>query len=80
MIEAHYHSKYETRPLQDSLSEAYSNDYLFGGPRWDSGQAKVAVVAASAAGLQAVVLSNYNRIGGEQRCTLSRSWLEIQGN
>lgn len=69
MVEAHYHSKYETRPLQSALSGAYSNQLLFGGPLWDyKHQTKVAVIATSAAGLEAVVLSNYNRIGGEKGC------------
>jgi len=70
IVEAHYHSKYETRPLQESLMSAYSDDRLFGGPRFDTRrQSKVAVIATSSAGLQTIVLSNYNRIGGDLRCT-----------
>lgn len=70
VVEAHYHSKYETRPLQASLMDAYSDNRLFGGVRFDNRrQSKVAVTATSSAGLQTVVLSNYNRIGGDHRCT-----------
>lgn len=70
MVEAHYHSKYETRPLQASLMDAFSDNRLFGGLRFDNRrQSKVAVTATSSAGLQTIVLSNYNRIGGDQRCT-----------
>lgn len=56
--------------------EAYSDNRMFGGPRFDNRrQSKVAVTATSAAGLQAIVISNYNRIGGDQRCTF-----DVQGS
>lgn len=67
MVVAHHGSIYETRPLQNALMTAFSDNYLFGGPRDDdTPQTKVAVTAASAAGLAPVVLSNYNRLGGHE--------------
>ena len=69
---SHYnHSKYETRPLQEALIEAYSEDeYLFGGSRLHTAlsgaDVKVAVTSTSAAG-SAVVLANYNRLCSEKR-------------
>lgn len=66
MIVAHHGSIYETRPLQEALMGTFSDGYLFGGLRYnDTPQIKVAVTATSAAGLQPVVLSNYNRLGGD---------------
>ena len=66
MIQAHNGSIYETQPLQKALMTAYSDNALFGGPRYEDNQpTKVAVTATSAAGLQPIVISNYNRINGK---------------
>lgn len=66
LVKAHFHSKYETHPLQNALENTFSDHYLFGGRQHeDNDPTKVAVVTTSAAGLQTVVLSNYNRICGE---------------
>ena len=68
---SHYnHSQYETRPLQEALVEAYSEDeYLFGGSRphatLSGTDVKVAVTSTSAAG-SAVVFANYNRLCAEK--------------
>ena len=71
IVEAHFHSKYESRPLQAALEHAFSDNYLFGGQRIeDNDPTKVAVVATSAAGLRSVVLSNYNRENGEEKSNL----------
>ncbi len=68
LVKAHFHSLYETQPLQKALMTAYSDYPLFGGSRFDDiHQTKVAVVATSAAGLQTYVLSNYNRVVGDER-------------
>ncbi|KAI9701837.1 MAG: hypothetical protein M1836_001181 [Candelina mexicana] len=68
MIESHFNSKYETRPLQRALMNVYSDDYLFGSPTIiDSHPTKVAITAATAAGLKSVVLSNYNRVCGDEQ-------------
>jgi hypothetical protein len=70
LVENYNHSKYETRPLQEALMKAFSEDeYLFGGPREadSSGSSiRVAVTATSTTG-SAVVLSNYNRACGKKR-------------
>ena len=67
-IDNHNHSKYKTRPLQEALMSAYSeNEYLFGGsrPYAYGNDVKVAVTATSASG-SAVVLANYNRFCGDK--------------
>lgn len=68
-IDNHHHSKYKTRPLQEALMSAYSeHEHLFGGSRPNAfygTDTKVAVTATSASG-SAVVLANYNRIGGDK--------------
>ena len=67
MIRARNGSIYRTEPLQDALLSIYSDNPLFGGLRYrESPQTKVALVATSAAGLQPVVLSNYNRMQGDE--------------
>ncbi|KAL9047302.1 MAG: hypothetical protein Q9214_000088 [Letrouitia sp. 1 TL-2023] len=62
-------TRYETRPLQEALISAYSEDeFLFGGPRPNTTygpDVKVAVIATSAAG-SAVVFANYNRLCTEK--------------
>ena len=69
-IDNRNHSKYKTRPLQDALVSAYSeNEHLFGGSRPHASygsDVKVAVTSTSASG-SAVVLANYNRFNGEKR-------------
>lgn len=64
LVENYNHSKYETKPLQDALISAFTNDqYLFGGERRAAGSLdiKVAVTTTSAAGTS-IVLANYNRL------------------
>ena len=61
MIQAHNGSIYSTQPLQKALQDAFSSDSLFGGQRLVETLCKVALTTTSAAGLQATVLSNYNR-------------------
>ena len=61
-------TKYRTRPLEESLSECFKDEAIFGGvpespipcPR------KVAVTAATETGDQAVIFTNYNRADDEQ--------------
>lgn len=69
-VDNYNHSKYETRPLEEALKTAYTeNEYLFGGARPHASfgtDVKVAVTATSAAG-SAVVFGNYNRLCGEKR-------------
>lgn len=68
LVESHFSSKYETRPFQRALMNVYSNGYLFGSPiNNESHHTKVAVTAATAAGLKAIVLSNYNRVCEDER-------------
>ncbi len=68
-VDNYNHSKYETRPLEDALTSAFSeSEYLFGGPRPHVSygtDVKVAVTATSAAG-SAVVFANYNRLCREK--------------
>ena len=70
LVDNYNHSKYETRPLEEALKSAYSdNEYLFGGARPHASNGtdlKVAVTATSAAG-SAVVFANYSRLCGEKR-------------
>ena len=70
LVENHYHSRYKTRPLEEALIDAYSNDeHLFGGFRPRASyrtDIKVAVTATSASG-SPVILANYNRLCGEKR-------------
>ncbi|KAF2420198.1 hypothetical protein EJ08DRAFT_690440 [Tothia fuscella] len=62
------HSRYETKPLEQCLMEAYSKDqYLFGGRHQASAAnagstVKVAITATSLNGRAAIVLGNYNRV------------------
>ncbi|KAF1991096.1 hypothetical protein K402DRAFT_436349 [Aulographum hederae CBS 113979] len=62
------HSRYETKPLEQCLKDAYSEDqYLFGGRRQintaNAGSTvRVAVTAASLNGRSAIVMGNYNRV------------------
>ncbi|TVY16534.1 Phospholipase A I [Lachnellula arida] len=59
-IESIYQSRYETRPFQEALQEAFSEeDYLFGGPRASNSRIKVAVTATSSGTTS--ILANYNR-------------------
>ncbi len=74
---SHYnHSKYETRPLEEALAEAYGEDeFLFGGSRVSNGgdeaNVKVAVISTSATD-SPVVLANYNRLCPDKRELLLR--------
>lgn len=71
LVEAHHHSKYETKPLEEALMGTFSHGNLFGGHKLgDQHTTKVAVVATRAAGLKAVVLSNYNRTGEDDKCEI----------
>lgn len=73
MIQGHHGSIYRTQPLQEALRQVFTENSLFGGPRFEANQtSKVAVVTTSAAGLQPIVLSNYNRICGHEE---KRSYL-----
>ncbi len=70
LVKAHHSSKFETRPFEDALKEAFSeDDYLFGGPRFGiSSSTKVAITTTSTTA-QVVVLSNYNRQeSSENKC------------
>lgn len=61
MIRAHNGSIYSTQHLQKALQNTFSSDPLFGGQRLVETLSKVALTTTSAAGLQPIVLSNYNR-------------------
>ena len=67
-VENYNHSKYETRPLEEALMSAFSeNECLFGGPRPVASygtDVKVAVTSTSVSG-SAVVFANYNRLCGK---------------
>lgn len=69
-VENHHHSRYKTRPLEEALIDAYSDDeHLFGGSRPHASygtDVKVSVTSTSASG-SPVVLANYNRLCGEKR-------------
>ena len=69
LVDNYNHSRYETRPLEEALITAFSEDeYLFGGPRPNtaySSDVKVAVTATTAAGVP-VVFANYNRLCEEK--------------
>ncbi len=62
LISAHLQSKYATGPLEAALSDAFTDEYLFGGQQSFSHGNKVALIATASAGLRPVVLSNYNRV------------------
>ena len=65
-VENYHHSKYETKPLQDALQQAFGNDdYLFGGSRIQNTRLKVAVT--STVGGSVSVLANYNRTCSTKR-------------
>lgn len=69
LVNSYKHSKYETRPLEEALMKAFSeNEYLFGGPRPHTlgTDIKVAVTATSSAG-DPVLFANYNRVCTEKR-------------
>lgn len=71
MIQAHHGSIYRTQPLQEALRQVFPEKPLFGGPRFQANQtSKVAVVTTSEAGLQPIVLSDYNRICGHEEKSL----------
>lgn len=65
LIDNYNHSKYETRPLEEMLQEAFSGDrYLFGSHsanNFYSSSVKVAVTSTSTANGKPVVFANYNR-------------------
>ncbi|TKA79397.1 hypothetical protein B0A49_02614 [Cryomyces minteri] len=65
LVDNYNHSRYETRPLEEALTTAFSPDvYLFGGRRINQSPGpdlKVAVTATSATG-SGVVFANYNRL------------------
>lgn len=68
LVSNYNHSRYETQPSEEALTEAFTEDqYLFGGQRTEAGtiNAKVAVTTTSASGT-AVVLANYNRLCNEK--------------
>src|SRR5947207_2204855 len=81
VLVAHFHSKYETQPLQKALMCAYSEDeYLFGGTRISpSLPVKVAVTSTLSAGKQ-VVLANYNRICDEENGEYSQFLSRLKAN
>lgn len=56
-------SRYKTRPLVETLEEAFKDEFLFGGPHESptSYLTKVAVTATTDTGERAVILTNYNR-------------------
>jgi hypothetical protein len=72
MVENYNHSRYETKPLEQTLQDAYTEDqYLFGGKRRSTisgSSVKVAVTATSLAGRTPIVFGNYNRVCAE-KCT-----------
>lgn len=65
LVENYHHSKYETKSLERTMTEAFTNDkYLFGGPRMSGlpqSPVKVAVIATSLSARTPVVFANYNR-------------------
>jgi hypothetical protein len=66
LIDNFNHSRYETKPLEKCLKEAFTEEqYLFGGRRPSSTSGpgvKIAVTATSLSGRTAIVLGNYNRV------------------
>ncbi|KAE9983700.1 hypothetical protein BLS_003847 [Venturia inaequalis] len=64
LVENFNHSRYATKPLEQTLKAAFTeNEYLFGGPkRSTSSRIKVAVTATSLTGRNAIVFGNYNRL------------------
>ncbi len=76
MIQASNGSIYSTQHLQQALQQAFSSDPLFGGQRLEETLSKVALTTTSAAGLQPIVLSNYNRaVDHEEKSMFSCSVL-----
>ena len=66
IIESIHHSKYETRPLQEALQKAFTEDvYLFGGSGNSNSRTKVAVTATTSGSTS--VLANYNRCCSRKR-------------
>ncbi|KAH0545442.1 hypothetical protein FGG08_000443 [Glutinoglossum americanum] len=64
-VRHHHHSAYETKPLKQALITAYGErGYLFGGLTEHNIDTNVAVATATMAG-NPVVLSNYNRVAGD---------------
>lgn len=68
LVEYYNHSKYETRPLERTLKEAFTeNENLFGGPKRNTtSRIKVAVTATSLTRNSAIVFGNYNRLCSEK--------------
>lgn len=68
IVQAHYNSKYETTPLEETLTEAFTERYLFGGSRSEDcpHAVKVALVSTSSPDIRPVVFANYNRLDAEE--------------
>jgi hypothetical protein len=70
LVDNYNHSKYETRGLEQTLKNAFTEDEnFFGGRRLrvSNSNLKVAITATSLAGQAAIVFGNYNRICEEKR-------------
>jgi hypothetical protein len=71
LIDNFNHSRYETKPLEKCLKDAFTEEqYLFGGRKQSSvsgSGVKVAVTATSLSGRTAIVLGNYNRVCSAKR-------------
>lgn len=69
-VDSYNHSKYETTPLQEALRKAFTSDqYLFGGQRYDQNWAspvKVAVTTTLSSS-SPMLVANYNRRGSDKR-------------
>ena|ERR1700712_1636810 len=75
IVENYNHSKYETKPLEQTLQDAFTEDlYLFGGARKTgiNSPVKVAITGTSLAGRTPIVFGNYNRVCSDKRMSLSR--------
>jgi hypothetical protein len=69
-VDNYHHSKYETTPLQTALQEAFTSDqYLFGGQRFDQASESTVKVAVTTtlSSTSPVVLANYNRSCDDKR-------------
>jgi hypothetical protein len=71
LIDNFNQSRYETKPLERCLKEAFTEEqYLFGGRKSaaiTSSGVKIAVTATSLSGRTAIVLANYNRVCSTKR-------------
>jgi len=77
IIESIHHSKYETRPFQEALQKAFTeDDYLFGGPRVSNSRTKVAVTATTSGSTS--ILANYNRYCASKRKSTHITYFIIQ--